>query len=80
MKKLFTLLVSLCMLITLNCVSQGTPTEIVITANDIVKAGASIPASEIGEPVKSVILYPARWVEAGPATPEIGRASCRERV
>ncbi len=72
MKKLFTLLVSLCMLITLNCVSQGTPTEIVITANDIVKAGASIPASEIGEPVKSVILYPARWVEAGPATPAYG--------
>ncbi len=69
MKNVLTAMVSLFMLITLQCFSQGANTEIVISATDIVKAGTSIPASEIGEPVKSVVLYPARWVQAGPASP-----------
>lgn len=42
---------------------------IVITRSDIEKAGNSIPASAIGEPVSSVILYPPRWVEANGNTP-----------
>ncbi len=58
---------SLILLISLRCFSQGAHTEIVISASDIEKAGTSIPASEIGEPVSSVVLYPARWVEGSPA-------------
>ncbi len=86
MKKLFALPVSLLMLMTCKVFSQDSNTEIirsandwvisgndkVITANDMIKAGTSVPASEIGEPVSSVILYPARWVEAGPSTPAYG--------
>src|SRR5512137_1160585 len=41
----------------------------VITKNDIEKAGTSIPASEIGEPVGSVRLYTPRWIEATDAAP-----------
>lgn len=41
----------------------------VITRNDIERAGTSIPASDIGEPVGSVKLYPPRWIEATDATP-----------
>ena len=69
MKNVLTAMVSLFMLITLKCFSQGANTEITISAKDIVKAGSSIPASDIGEPVKSVVLCPARWVEATQAAP-----------
>ena len=65
MKKLFALPVSLLMLMTCKVFSQDSNTEIirsandwvisgndkVITANDMIKAGTSVPASEIGEPV-----------------------------
>jgi feruloyl esterase len=43
--------------------------NIVITKNDIEKAGTSIPVSAIGEPVGSVKLYTPRWIEATDATP-----------
>ncbi len=41
----------------------------IITKSDIEKAGTTIPATAIGEPVGSVKLYPTRWVEATEATP-----------
>jgi hypothetical protein len=47
-------------------------TDIQITKADIEKAGTSIPVSFIGEPVGSVKLYPARWVEASGAAPAYG--------
>ena len=43
--------------------------NIVISKTDISKAGESIPASEIGEPVGSVKLYEPRWVEATETSP-----------
>ncbi|NLU37462.1 MAG: tannase/feruloyl esterase family alpha/beta hydrolase [Bacteroidales bacterium] len=42
---------------------------IAISKADISKAGESIPASEIGEPVGSVKLYEPRWVEATETSP-----------
>jgi feruloyl esterase len=44
----------------------------VLTKTDLEKAGTSIPASAIGEPVSSVKLYAPRWVEATGATPAYG--------
>lgn len=44
-------------------------TDKVITKADLEKAGTSIPASFIGEPVGSVKLYVPRWIEATDATP-----------
>src|SRR3982751_6167893 len=46
--------------------------NIVINRADIEKAGRSIPASAIGEPVGSVVLYEPRWVEATGTTPAYG--------
>ena len=46
--------------------------NIVISKADIEKAGRSIPASAIGEPVGSVVLYEPRWVEATGTTPAYG--------
>lgn len=43
--------------------------NITIARADIEKAGSSIPASDIGEPVGSVKLYPARWIEADGTNP-----------
>jgi len=43
--------------------------DIVIAKSDLDKAGKSIPASAIGEPVGSVSLYPPRWVDATDKTP-----------
>jgi feruloyl esterase len=43
-----------------------------ITKDDLIKAGTSIPASSIGEPVGSVKLYEPRWVEATDDTPAYG--------
>lgn len=55
---------------------KGTLTDntapVIITRADIEKAGTSIPASEIGEPVSSVKLYPPRWVEATENSPAYG--------
>jgi feruloyl esterase len=44
----------------------------IITKTDLEKAGTSIPASAIGEPVSSVKLNVPRWVEATGATPAYG--------
>jgi pimeloyl-ACP methyl ester carboxylesterase len=52
--------------------SQANTSSIVITKTDMEKAGASIPASAIGEPVSSVKLYAPRWVEATATTPAYG--------
>lgn len=46
--------------------------SIEITKSDLIKAGTSIPASSIGEPVGSVKLYEPRWVEATNDTPAYG--------
>lgn len=46
--------------------------DVVITRNEIEKAGTFIPASSIGEPVSSVKLYEPRWIEATDATPAYG--------
>ena len=49
--------------------AQTNTTNIVITTADIEKAGTSIPASAIGEPVGSVKLYAPRWIDATTTTP-----------
>ncbi len=51
---------------------SSTGSVIVITEEDIEKAGTSIPVSVIGEPAGSVKLYPARWVAASGDTPAYG--------
>ncbi|MBW8331739.1 MAG: tannase/feruloyl esterase family alpha/beta hydrolase [Prolixibacteraceae bacterium] len=48
------------------------PANITISKVDIRKAGESVPASEIGEPVGSVELYEPRWIEATDAAPAYG--------
>jgi len=47
-------------------------TNKVITEADLEKAGTSIPASAIGEPVSSVKLYAPRWIEPTGTTPAYG--------
>ena len=46
--------------------------NVIISQADIEKAGLSVPASAIGEPVSSVKLYAPRWVAATGATPAHG--------
>jgi feruloyl esterase len=53
-------------------VGQTPSADIVISKENIEKAGLSIPASAIGEPVSSVKLYAPRWIEATDATPAYG--------
>ena len=48
------------------------PAVIVITKADLIKAGTSIPASSIGEPIGSVKIYESRWIESTDATPAYG--------
>lgn len=62
---------SLALLLTGMLVSAQTmiADNVLITKADIEKAGSSIPVSAIGEPVGSVSLYPARWVDATETTP-----------
>lgn len=70
MKKLFSLVIAALIFAESSAVSQGSYVEnIVITKADIERAGTSIPASAIGEPVGSVRLYVPRWVESTDATP-----------
>ena len=59
-------------LISRSVFGQATTSNIVISKADIEKAGRSIPASAIGEPVGSVVLYEPRWVEAAGTTPAHG--------
>ncbi|PJJ80296.1 tannase/feruloyl esterase family alpha/beta hydrolase [Mucilaginibacter auburnensis] len=51
---------------------QINTSNITITKADLEKAGRSIPASAIGEPVGSVVLYEPRWVEATGTMPAHG--------
>jgi len=51
---------------------QANTSNIIISSTDIEKAGSSIPASVIGEPVGSVKLYTPRWVDATATTPAYG--------
>jgi len=70
MKRLFSLVIAALIFAESSAVSQGSYVEnIVITKADIERAGTSIPASAIGEPVGSVRLYVPRWVESTDATP-----------
>jgi feruloyl esterase len=46
--------------------------NITISEADIIKAGESVPASKIGEPVGSVKLYEPRWIKATEAAPAYG--------
>jgi feruloyl esterase len=55
-----------------NFAQTKVPANLVITKTDLSKAGESIPASAIGEPVGSVKLYEPRWIEATEATPAYG--------
>lgn len=65
MKNTFFLVVALLLLSgSMSFGQPKVPENIVISATDISKAGESIPAAEIGEPVGSVKLYQPRWVEA----------------
>lgn len=48
------------------------PATIVISKADLIKAGESIPVSEIGEPVGSVKLYEPRWIDATENSPAFG--------
>lgn len=57
------------LIISISSFGQTTASNIVITKADIEKSGASIPASDIGEPVGSVKLYAPRWVEATATIP-----------
>ena len=70
MKKSFCFIVTLFLLAGAVTFGQTkVPADIVITKADITKAGTSIPASAIGEPVGSVKLYEPRWIEATESTP-----------
>jgi feruloyl esterase len=53
------------------CQSKA-PAVIVITKADLTKAGTSIPASSIGEPVGSVKIYEPRWIDSTDAAPSYG--------
>ncbi len=73
MKRLFFLVIATSLLVESSVTGQGSyDKNLVITKTDIEKAGTSIPASAIGEPVSSVKLYAPRWVEATDATPAYG--------
>ncbi|MDD4032604.1 MAG: tannase/feruloyl esterase family alpha/beta hydrolase [Bacteroidales bacterium] len=73
MKRFAYLLVTLFFLVSSSIFAQTkVPANIVITKNDLLKAGESITTSNIGEPVGSVILYEPRWIEATEATPAYG--------
>src|SRR4030042_6231095 len=73
MKRLYLFITLTLILAKVIAIGQGSFSKnIVITKNDIEKAGTSIPVSAIGEPVSSVKLYTPRWIEATDATPAYG--------
>ncbi len=73
MKRLFIVLISLCVLaIEVDALQISSSINKSITRSDIEKAGSLIPVSAIGEPVGSVKLYPPRWIEATDAGPAYG--------
>ena len=70
MKKIIFVIAALTFLSANLVIGQSKKTDnIVISKTDILKAGETIPASEIGEPVGSVKLYEPRWVEATETSP-----------
>jgi hypothetical protein len=69
MKKVFSLFCTVLIIAGVAARGQTSLTNIIITKADIVKAGTSIPASAIGEPVGSVSLYVPRWIDATETTP-----------
>lgn len=73
MKKSYSFLLTLLLLVSVVVFGQNPMSSaIVITKADLVKAGTSVPASAIGEPVGSVQLYEPRWVEATENAPAYG--------
>jgi hypothetical protein len=72
MKRLFSFIATFLLITPAIAVGQIPAADIVISKGDIDKAGVSIPASAIGEPVSSVKLYTPRWMEATAATPAYG--------
>src|SRR5476651_2506156 len=72
MKRLTITLKVILLLLSGSVFGQANTGNIVISKADIEKAGRSIPATAIGEPVGSVILYEPQWVEATATTPAYG--------
>ena len=72
MKRLLSFIAATLVITGAVAVGQTPAANIVISKTDIEKAGISIPASAIGEPVSSVKLYAPRWKEATDATPAYG--------
>lgn len=69
MKKTLCSLTAIFVISGLVSLSQVADQNIIITSDDIIKAGESIPVSEIGEPVSSVKLFSPRWIERTDAEP-----------
>ncbi len=73
MNKLFSFVTAILLLVgLLACRQVEDASNVNITRTDIEKAGTSIPASAIGEPVGSVRLYPPRWVDSTETSPAYG--------
>lgn len=72
MRRLVSFVVSTFVLACALAIGQIPGANIVISKEHIEKAGLSIPASAIGEPVSSVKLYAPRWIEATEASPAYG--------
>ena len=71
-KSISTLATIIFLFISSSLFAQANTSNIVITKADIEKAGTTIPASAIGEPVGSVKLYAPRWVDATTTVPAYG--------
>ncbi len=70
MKKSLSIIISVSLLFSYPGLGQDvTSSLITLHKDDLSKVGTSIAASEIGEPVGSVILCSPRWVEAGESSP-----------
>ncbi len=69
MKRIFVVLVVLIISKTIAGGQTAIDQGIVISKAALEKAGTSIPAEMIGEPVSSVKLYTPRWIEATETTP-----------
>ena len=72
MKRLLSFIVTALVFTTADAVGQILTANVIISKADIERAGLSIPASAIGEPVSSVKLYAPLWKEATDATPAYG--------
>src|SRR4051812_19792209 len=61
-----------CLLISSSVFGQANTGNINIIKEALEKVGRSIPASAIGEPVGSVVLYEPKWVDATATMPAYG--------